>query len=299
MAPVGPRHNASCVSTPGSVPRRETIHPLLAVAAMVVGVAGMPVPIWVAQLAAARGHALGLRPLLMASELMLVVPAVLLLVSLRRPLAASLALGGVDRTGATVAVCAGAALWAASVGLMEMQSIFWPPSEAFLETFRVLHAALQPKNAFDAAVSVLAIAVFPAVCEEILFRGVVLPSLARLLGAAGAVLGSALLFGAIHYDAVGGASGFTRVPFAIAVGIGLGLLRVRTGSLVAPILAHAVLNTITFATVLALGIDTEMDNPEPLLSAVMLVGGTALAAIALRHARPPLTPPEPAPRLGR
>ena len=131
-----------------------------------------------------------------------------------------------------------------------------------------------------------AIAVFPAACEEILFRGVVLPSLAALARAPiGAVLASALLFGLIHLDAAGDAAAFTRIPFAIVVGVGLGLLRVRTGSLVPPILAHAMLNTITFATVVVTGVDLETETPDAALGAALLVGGPVLTAIALRHAR--------------
>ena len=254
----------------------------------------MRFPIDVARAAAARGHAIGLRPLLMSSELMLITPALLALVLLRRPLAAGLGLGAIDRGALGVALCAGAALWSASLGLLELQSVVWPPSDAFLETFRQLHAALRPRDAMDAAFSVAAIAVFPAACEEILFRGVVLPSLARPLGALGAVLASALLFGLIHLDFAGDEPAFTRIPFAILVGVGLGLLRVRTGSLLPPILGHAVLNAITFATVVFTGVDLETETADAALGAALLLGGSVLTAIALRHARPPSTGPEAA-----
>jgi membrane protease YdiL (CAAX protease family) len=197
-----------------------------------------------------------------------------------------------------VAVCAGAALWAASLGLLEVQALWWPPSEAFLETFRQLHKQLKPKDALDAVLSVAAIAVFPAVCEEILFRGVVLPSLVPRMGAMVAVLASALLFGVIHLDFAGDAAAFTRIPFAILVGVGLGLLRVRTGSLVPPIVGHAVLNTITFVTVVVTGVEMETESPDAALGTAMLVGGSVLTAIALRHARPPSTDRETARLIG-
>ena len=288
------RHNASAVGTTGSVPRDTTLHPALAIAVFALGVYSMRFPIDGAQIAAARGHVIGLRPLLMAAELMLITPAVLAFVLLRRPLAASLRLHSLARRTVVVALCAGVALWAASLGLLEVQSVVWPPSEAFLELFRRLHAALRPRDALDAAFSVAAIAVFPAACEEILFRGILLPSLARWLGAIGAVLASALLFGLIHLDLAGDTVAFTRIPFAILVGIGLGLLRVRTGSLLPPILGHAVLNTITFATVVFTGVDLETDTADAALGAALLVGGSVLTAMALRHARPPLTSPETA-----
>jgi len=266
----------------------------LAPVVVVLGMMAMGLPVALAAVAARRGQAVGLRPLLMASELLLIVPALLALLLLRRPLAASLGLRPVDRGTLVAASCAGAALWAASLGLLEVQSVVWPPSEAFLETFRQLHKALRPRDAMDAALSVAAIAAFPAACEEILFRGVVLPSLARPLGAIGAVLASALMFGLIHLDVAGDVPAFTRIPFAILVGVGLGLLRVRTGSLVPPILGHAVLNTITFSTVVVTGVDLEAETPDAALGAALLLGGSVLTAIALRHARPPLTGPEAA-----
>jgi membrane protease YdiL (CAAX protease family) len=282
------------VGTTGSVPPRTTLPAALAPVVVALGVAAMGVPVYLAAGAARRGQVIGLRPLLMASELMLVAPALLALLLLGRPLAASLALRAVDRRVVLVALGAGAALWAASLGLLEVQSVWWPPSEAFLETFRQLHKALKPRDPLDAALSVAAIALFPAVCEEILFRGVVLPSLLRWLGSIGAVLASALLFGLIHLDAAGDAAAFTRVPFAVVVGVGLGLLRVRSGSLLPPILAHGLLNTITFATVVVTGVEMETETPDAALGAAMLVGGTVLTAIALRHTRPRSPGPEAA-----
>ena len=72
------------------------------------------------------------------------------------------------------------------------------------------------------------------------------------------------------------------------------LLRVRTGSLVPPILGHAVLNTITFATVVVMGAEMETETPDPVLGATLLLGGAVLTAIALRHARPSMAGPEAA-----
>jgi membrane protease YdiL (CAAX protease family) len=286
------------VSTPGSVPLRTTIPALLSPVAVILGVAAMSVPVTLATASARRGHPLGMRPLLIASELALIVPALALLLMLRRPIAASLGIAAIRRGTAAVALFGGIALWATSLGLLEVQSSVWPPSEAFLETFRQLHEALRPRGPLDAILSVVAIAVFPAVCEEILFRGVVLPALLRPLGTIGAVLGSALLFGVIHLDFTGEGAAFTRIPFAIVVGVGLGLLRVRTGSLLPPAIAHATLNAITFATVVVTGADMD-ETPDPLLGTALLVGGAVLSAIALRHARPPLTGSDAAPRLVR
>src|SRR5688572_19118335 len=128
----------------GSVPPRTTLPALLAPVVVALGVLAMGVPVALAAGAASRGRAIGLRPLLMASELCLIVPALLALLLLRRPLAASLALRPVAFGSLLVAALTGAALWAASLGLLEVQSVIWPPSEAFLETFRQLLRVMQP-----------------------------------------------------------------------------------------------------------------------------------------------------------
>ena len=277
--------------------RHAALHPAAALFAVAAGVVAMYVPIALAQAAAARGHAVGLRTLLVASQMALITPALLALLAGGRSLRASLGLGSVGRGLAIVAAGAGIALWVTSVGLLQVQSLRWPPTDEFLETFRRLHEALRPRDALDAAFSVIAIAIVPATCEEILFRGVLLPSLARVMRATAAVLASAALFGVIHLDATSGGMAFTRIPFAILVGVGFGLLRVRSGSLVPSIAAHALLNTITFATVAATGVDAGTETPDALLGGAMLVGGGVLTALALRHARPPLTPPGGPPRL--
>ena len=107
---------------------------------------------------------------------------------------------------------------------------------------------------------------------------------ASLLKEWGAILASALLFGLIHLDRVtGDAYTFYRVPFAFAVALGLGVLRVRSGSLVPGLVAHALLNTITFSAVL-LGLDTEAPaDANVLQGAGLLLGGLAASLLLLRR----------------
>ena len=75
--------------------------------------------------------------------------------------------------------------------------------------------------------------------EETLFRGFLLPVLARRWPMTWAVLGSALLFGAIHLQPLG-------LPTLCALGLVLGLAMRRTGSLWTPILVHACWNGSVF-----------------------------------------------------
>jgi membrane protease YdiL (CAAX protease family) len=71
--------------------------------------------------------------------------------------------------------------------------------------------------------------------EELLFRGFLLPVLARRQPMAAALVGSALVFGAIHLQPAG-------LPVLSTLGLVLGLAMRHSGSLRTPILVHACWN---------------------------------------------------------
>jgi hypothetical protein len=101
-----------------------------------------------------------------------------------------------------------------------------------------------------------------------------------------ALFGSTVLFALIHIDAVGASPAFYRLPFAFAVGLGLGTLRLLTGSLLPSMLAHAVLNTITFLTVFLIGAASDaVDEPQLLSGTLLLAAGGAAAAWTFRRLR--------------
>lgn len=81
--------------------------------------------------------------------------------------------------------------------------------------------------------------------EETLFRGVLLPVVARHLGARWAVVISALLFAIAHLSFA------ELVPLSV-LGAGLGLLRWQTGRLAACVCLHAFWNSLTFFNLLLL-----------------------------------------------
>lgn len=261
------------MGAPGSDPRRLAVPALVAGLAVLVGVAGMVLALPL------LARSAGFRPALLGSEIALLAPGLLAALALGVPAAEGLGLRGIDARTALLAVAGGATLWVASLGLFELQYVFWRPPAGYLEAFRRLHDALRPAGPEDALLSVLAIAVGPAVCEELLMRGVVLPSLWEPLGAPGAVVASSLLFGAIHLDAY-------RFPFTLVAGLALALLRVRTGSLVPGILAHAVLNTITLTAAQVLDDPSQgMPDPRPLLGTAALLAGAAASALVFRSIR--------------
>jgi len=296
-AAAGATNNACTMVAPGSVRARHAGLPApLAPLAVLLGVAAMR-----ATVPATMGLGLGLRPTLVLAELLLVVPGLALLALVRAPVAEALGLRALRGRAAALCLVAGATLWTASLGLFALQYLVWPPPEGYIEAFRRLHAALRPTSVADALVSVAAIAVVPALCEEALFRGIVLGALRPAAGPWLAVAVQAFLFALIHLDATAGGPPVTyRVPFTFAVGLALGALRLRTGSLAGPALAHAALNTITFLVVLFSGDPARDTDPGPLLGLSLLAGGSVATALVLRALgrlalAPRIDSPAPAP----
>ena len=81
--------------------------------------------------------------------------------------------------------------------------------------------------------------------EETIFRGALLPVLAKRWGTAGGVVLSALLFAMAHIS-IG-----ELAPLTV-LGVGLALLRVSTGRLLPSVLMHALWNAVTFLNLLVL-----------------------------------------------
>ena len=78
-------------------------------------------------------------------------------------------------------------------------------------------------------------ALVPAICEEIAFRGVILQGLRKPLGKVGAILISAVLFGAVH-------TVIQQSLSATVLGIVIGILAIRSRNLLACMAFHAVYN---------------------------------------------------------
>lgn len=85
---------------------------------------------------------------------------------------------------------------------------------------------------------ILVLAILPAICEELAFRGFILSGLQRLERPGNTLLISALLFGITH--------GFLQQSIVASfTGVILGLLALKTGSLIPCIVYHATHNAIT------------------------------------------------------
>jgi sodium transport system permease protein len=83
--------------------------------------------------------------------------------------------------------------------------------------------------------NLLVFALLPAVCEELLHRGVIAPALARRLGFWAGLVLSSLLFGFFHFN-------LARLLPTTLLGMAAGFVRLRSGSLAPAILLHFVYN---------------------------------------------------------
>jgi sodium transport system permease protein len=81
------------------------------------------------------------------------------------------------------------------------------------------------------------LAVTPGICEELLFRGAIQTGLQREFSPRKAILWQAVLFGLAH-------ASIHRLLVTTAIGVVLGVLRWRTGSVLPGILVHALYNAL-------------------------------------------------------
>ena len=126
-------------------------------------------------------------------------------------------------------------------------------------------------------------AVLPPLCEELLCRGFLLSGFRARFGDGKAVWLSAALFGALHME-------LTLILPTAALGLLLGYVLLRTGSVLAPMLIHAVYNGL-LVTLSAAGLEGQVQQNAELsmVGGVILVG---LSLLILERAKPGATGPE-------
>jgi membrane protease YdiL (CAAX protease family) len=224
----------------------------------------------------------GFRTMLVLTQIALVAPAVFAGLAARGRLRGVLEAPWPSWAQSSRAVVLGLAFWVLSLGIFEAQNVLSPPPPGFMDQFRDIHAMLRPRSGLELLASLVAISLAPALCEEALFRGVLTPALVHAGGRTLSVLVSAILFAGIHVDSVGSATVFYRVPFAFVFGILLADLRLGTGSLVPPVLAHATVNATTFLVSPFLDDPGELAPPSrPGMALLLLLAG----GLATRWAR--------------
>lgn len=121
------------------------------------------------------------------------------------------------------------------------------------------------------------------ICEELLFRGVILGGFLRRYPTAQAIAFCSLLFGAIHLNV-------TQILGAFVAGFLLGWWRVQTNGLTAPILLHAAFNcaaTSLLAGNLMPGVDFYYTQQGLLTSLGFAAAGASTLFAVIRFYRPP------------
>jgi membrane protease YdiL (CAAX protease family) len=167
--------------------------------------------------------------------------------------------------------------------LQEIVLDLLPGGDAWRELLEdALEPLLRGNSTADLLLLMLGAVVLAAVCEEVLFRGLMMQLLARGGRWRSAIFISALLFAVFHLDFIG------LLPRTL-LGIYFGILVWRSGSIFPAMLAHGANNLLAFALLPY----ADAAAPSPTLQqALLLAGGAGTVFVVmlvayLRLTRPP------------
>jgi hypothetical protein len=132
-----------------------------------------------------------------------------------------------------IAVALGCVTFAIAFGLVEA-CVRWLGLE------RVRYGEPFSEVGYGWALVFLTLCVQPAVVEELAFRGVILERLRKFLGTRDAVVASALMFMILHLTVL-------SFPHLLIIGLVLGYLRIRIGSLYPCMVLHFTHNLLALA----------------------------------------------------
>ncbi|MBC7541441.1 MAG: CPBP family intramembrane metalloprotease [Candidatus Sericytochromatia bacterium] len=102
---------------------------------------------------------------------------------------------------------------------------------------QALSDALVADQPWQVLTLILIVGVVPAICEEVFFRGFLMQVLGRHWRPWPVILATAALFAGLHLDLIG-------MPTYLILGVWFGVLALVSGSLVWPILAHLLHNSL-------------------------------------------------------
>jgi uncharacterized protein len=150
------------------------------------------------------------------------------------PIAASFYLASTSVLNGILSMLGAVAVFVVVAGLAQFQGlIFQPPlvyQEGWEQILRHLHGLPLP-------ITLLIMAVLPGICEELLFRGLLLRSMRTACSDSVAVVVVGVLFGVFHFDP------YRLMPVTL-LGIFFGYLVVRTNSILPAMLAHIANNAL-------------------------------------------------------
>ncbi len=103
----------------------------------------------------------------------------------------------------------------------------------------LLDIVLKNDNYFSLVLLFLTTTILAPLFEEVIFRGVLLPILSRDFGVILGILISAFIFSIAHLS-------ISEMPPLLVLGIGLGITRIVSGSLISSVFMHSLWNGLTF-----------------------------------------------------
>jgi membrane protease YdiL (CAAX protease family) len=202
-----------------------------------------------------------------------------------------------DPRGLLAALCFGCSTWILALRWFEIQQRFLPMDS---DVARMLEQQFAWFEKVSPLVLVFFLAVVPALCEELFFRGYALSGLRGGLGKISAVVVVALAFGMTHYSA-------HRMVSSTTLGLLLGLLVVQYGSIWPAMIAHFMHNAISITAaradglkpwLMALGYPEASGAPLPdswVIVATALVGIGVLICLVSPRREPAPTRSHPQP----
>lgn len=205
--------------------------------------------------------------LLLSQALTIALPGVLGVIAAGRPAREALRLRAPTARDLALGLLAGALCPLVGQLVADLQAPLLPTPTRALEELGALLTLDLPLPLVIALLALL-----PAICEELLFRGALLGLLERSLPPAGRVALVAALFGLLHLS-------YFRIAPTAALGLLFGAAALRSGSLFVPVLMHLLNNGLLVGAV-GLGlIGAEDEAPLWAGLGAVVVATTAVAAM--------------------
>lgn len=142
------------------------------------------------------------------------------------------------------------------------------PTSPVLESLGEMVASMSGEQLL---LSLLVIGMMPGISEELLFRGYVQTRFTQRWGVVVSVVLTSIMFGAYHMDAVQG-------TFAAVMGLYLGAIAERAGSIVPAMIAHAANNTFGVLFSVATG-----DYEDPTWCWILLIAAIVILIACVFH----------------
>lgn len=140
----------------------------------------------------------------------------------------------------------------AAFGYLAILPVYWGAGIGVKRLYEHFQWSMAPQpqlavfadSEFDSAfvIGVMAVCIFAPIFEELLFRKFLFDGLRGWFGRGWALATTSILFGLVHVSA----GWHVFLPLTV-LGLGFGVLRLTSRGLLAPILAHAIHNSLTLA----------------------------------------------------